>query len=186
MPLLSTAATYDSRTKVTSFWHRFAARDNFANSLKKLKQLPSSSSIAAYPLEPLYAVFNEYNMILSIDHKELIGHLSCFEHEIGQHGYGTEGAIVAKDLFAMNFPDLIRGLNSCGNSILTMQMGCEYLIESIKHVSKRLQDDSASIEVYGSTYIQQYKSQISYLNFSQKSLLTRLQGPSVEPKCSWL
>lgn len=173
-PFLNTAADYDPRRKITSVWHRVAVGDTFADSLKRPKQWSSSSSIAAHPLAPLYAIFSECNMSSCIDYDGPMTKLSSLEHEIVQHNYQDERARVAKDLFAMNFQDLIRGLNRISSWIMTMEMSCEYLIESLQHVSKRLEDDSISRGVHGSTYVQ-YKSQVNLLNSSQKLLLKQLQ-----------
>lgn len=166
--------SYNPETKIASYVYQVVRPTGLLSSPDMWLTTPGA---IAHPIALLAPVFDEYNYMMLRALSDAARVLGNLETEIGQHNYEDPPGAQAKDMFAMDFADLIRRLNHCNATIAGIITACLQLSQVLTDVSKHLDDDS--IDMSGSdfkmTHTQGFRAKVQYWITSQKSLLLQLQ-----------
>lgn len=82
--------------------------------------------------------------MLLFDGAKTVSELASLEFETAQHSYQTKTSNHYPDLFAVEFPSLIRRLNGISVHIICDDQACEEMFESLSEVSRFLNDSQVN------------------------------------------
>jgi hypothetical protein len=184
LPCITAAASYDPATKITSMFYQ--CQSDSEREFELAKSFLSSASFTMDPLGPLVSVIGSITISMIRWSTEAFSTLYEIEGLTGHNALIKSDELSSQDvdISTMDFPWLVKALNSYSGTIELLDLLCEELTTSlvqILHILDRHREAVAFANHYRSG-LQKLKDEAEYRNSSLKSLL--LHYRSHQKRCS--
>jgi hypothetical protein len=174
-PCVKIAASYDSRSKITTISYQFTTCLPVFT-IAPLSSRLSSSSADQHHFGPLVETLQEFSKILLKKINYTFTSLIQLEVEIGQHSLISHTSNQATDLLTMDYPKLTKLLNQNISQLSGLELINGYQSETLTQISMLLDGGHVPTLVTASNVPQpqELKIRVQNLQTSQKYSLLRV------------